>query len=108
MPAAIPSFRTAALAAFLGLGAATALALPASAGGCRGEFGGCHGWGGLFRDNRDVGYGPQYVLYSSSDAFFFTPPPAYVRVRPANRPRHRFVARHRVTRRAAPDHCACR
>jgi hypothetical protein len=108
MPAALPSFQTAALAVFLGLGATTAPVLPASAGGCRGDFGGCQGWGGLYRDNLDVGYGPEYILYGSSDVFLFAPPAIYLPVCPAYRPRHRIIARHLAARRAGRDHCACR
>ena len=36
---------------------------PAKALECRGGFGGVQGWGGLYRDNRDVGSFPIYIAY---------------------------------------------
>ena len=82
-----------------------AIAQPAKAEGVWGGFGGVQGWGGLYRDNRDVGYFPVYVAYG--DAFVVEQ--AYPR-RHSHIPRHSLRRRHRaVAHHCAPTvrHCVC-
>jgi hypothetical protein len=86
--------RTAAL-----LGLVLAVTQPANAlEGVRGGFGGVQGWGGLYRDNRDVGYFPAYVAYGDVIVVEWTHPRS-----------HSLVARHRLRRHhAGAYHCAPR
>ncbi len=75
-----------------------ASAQPANA--LEGGFGGVHGWGGLYRDNRDVGYFPAYVAYGEAIVVEWPHPRRYGQV-------HGHLARHGLRRhRAVAHYCA--
>jgi hypothetical protein len=89
------------LACFVGVLAVTP---PAKAlEGVRGGFGGVQGWGGLYRDNRDVGSFPVYVAYGDGYVVEWNPPRRHSQVL-----RHRYSLRHRaVAHHCAPSFSAC-
>ena len=79
-------------------------AQPAKAEGVRGGFGGVQGWGGLYRDNRDVGSFPVYVAYGDAFVVEQTFPRRHGQIRHSLRRHHRAVAHY-----CAPmvHHCVC-
>jgi hypothetical protein len=79
--------RSASLAALL------ILAAPAAQAAGNGGFNGYRGWGGLFRPNNDVGWGPQYFL-----GFIVEEPEVVVVPRPAPPPHRRRAIRRRCHR----------
>jgi len=82
---------------------------PAKALECRGGFGGVQGWGGLYRDNRDVGSFPIYIAYGDGVVVEQTFPRRHRQVyRQVHRNglRHRAVAHHCAPRFSA-CHCIC-
>ncbi len=91
------------------------------------DYGGVHGWGGLYRENHDVGHFPEYVdcgpRYYWQQAAYHDERPQYCRHAPA---RHKIVARrhavihhnvavhrhgiarHCAPKRPRPHRCICR
>jgi hypothetical protein len=65
---------------------------------CRGGFGGVQGWGGLYRDNRDVGSFPIYIAYGDGVVV----EQSFLRRSQV----HRQVHRHGLRHRAVAHHCA--
>jgi hypothetical protein len=97
------------LAFFVGVLAVTP---PASAlEGARGGFGGVQGWGGLYRDNHDVGYFPVYVAYGGATGVAWSHPPHHIQVHGQGYGqihRHSLRRRRAVAYRWAPEpHCIC-
>jgi hypothetical protein len=96
------------LAFFIGV---LAMAQPANAR--QGGFGGVDGWGGLFRDNRDVGYFPTYVAYGDATVVAWSHSRRHIQVHGQGYGYgqiHRHSLRHRraVAYRCAPEpHCIC-
>jgi hypothetical protein len=90
-------------ALFIGI---LAVAQPAKAlEGMRGGFGGVQGWGGLYRDNRDVGSFPIYITYSDGYIVEQTYPRRHSQVyRHSQRRHHRAVAHYCA---AMVHHCVC-
>jgi hypothetical protein len=89
------------LAFFVGVLAVTP---PANAlEGVRGGFGGVQGWGGLYRDNRDVGSFPVYVAYGHLPRHIQVHGQGYGQIH-----RHSLRRRRAVAYRCAPEpHCIC-
>jgi hypothetical protein len=97
------------LAFFVGVLAVTP---PANAlEGVRGGFGGVQGWGGLYRDNRDVGSFPVYFAYGGGDFVAWSYPPRHIHVHGLGYGqihRHNLRRRRAVAYRCAPEpHCIC-
>jgi hypothetical protein len=88
---------TFALALVIGI---LAVAPPAKALECRGGFGGVQGWGGLYRDNRDVGSFPIYIAYGDGYVVEQTFP------RRSQVHRNSHVHRIGLRHRAVAHHCA--
>ena len=92
-----PPFRRKTLAAAILAFCIGVLASAPPANALQGGFGGVQGWGGLYRDNRDVGYFPAYVAYGDVIVVEWPHPRRYV-ARHGLR-RHRALARYCAPRR---------
>ena len=103
--AAAPFGRRAwALAILVFLIGVLAVAQPANAR--QGGFGGVEGWGGLYRDNRDVGSFPTYVAYGDAAVVVWSHPRGQGHGQMGHR--HSLHRPRALAYRCAPEpHCIC-